>query len=554
MKNKNVALSNLISAYIIFILFLILIISLITKSPSESIDFVERDQSKHESNFSKEIVYVDRIIHENKDIIYKDYLHGSIREKQANEEHVYNSRAISTINTKDYSGTVYTDDINLRTNNTILNENSIHTRDNVNFGHRRHDVVGNSIESIEADPGLLNRRLKDIGLEDKNIAQNNLNKKRNNEDSAGVDFSQMNLVPDQDNSELGDFKLNSGEIKNSKSSKAGELYAYNYPSQGVGAGIGSSAIGAGAGSGAGLSAGIGEAMSNGKAVPALGGIGSGYNDQTSELYESSGVGGLIGGAGAGGAAGLTQGYIIEKLGIGKKNGYGLGGGNGGVYYKDLPKNGQLHIMMHVDGSGSILKTRKQLEIMKNTILKDALLPYYNNDESLYSKRVSIIDSSGERTLRFFSQAADKDNVLAFVFQDEAQPSYHLPNFNKNPEENYTKDLNQLKSKLDSHKGLYRGIMFQVGDKVFSRSFKEFVENAWQGQGYLKDDNLKKYHFLENRSEIKNKSGIVFSDEYHAQDNGSPEYYLKLIFDASKKVGIDLNAYSAGLTDGKHIKQ
>ena len=144
--------------------------------------------------------------------------------------------------------------------------------------------------------------------------------------------------------------------------------------------------------------------------------------------------------------------------------------------------------------------------------------------------------------------------MAFVFQDEAQPSYHLPNFNKNPEENYTKDLNQLKSKLDSHKGLYRGIMFQVGDKVFSRSFKEFVENAWQGQGYLKDDNLKKYHFLENRSEIKNKSGIVFSDEYHAQDNGSPEYYLKLIFDASKKVGIDLNAYSAGLTDGKHIKQ
>ena len=57
--------------------------------------------------------------------------------------------------------------------------------------------------------------------------------------------------------------------------------------------------------------------------------------------------------------------------------------------------------------------------MKETLLKDALLPYYNNDEDLYNKRVTIIDNSGERTLRFFTEATKKDNVLAVAFQDEA---------------------------------------------------------------------------------------------------------------------------------------
>ena len=46
-------------------------------------------------------------------------------------------------------------------------------------------------------------------------------------------------------------------------------------------------------------------------------------------------------------------------------------------------------------------------------------PYYNNDEDLYNKRVTIIDNSGERTLRFFTEATKKDNVLAVAFQDDA---------------------------------------------------------------------------------------------------------------------------------------
>ena len=54
--------------------------------------------------------------------------------------------------------------------------------------------------------------------------------------------------------------------------------------------------------------------------------------------------------------------------------------------------------------------------------------------------------------------------------------------------------------------------------------------------------------------IKNKDCIVFSDEYHGKSEGDPQYYLDLIFKASKRVGLDLNIYSGGLTDGKYIKK
>ena len=209
-------------------------------------------------------------------------------------------------------------------------------------------------------------------------------------------------------------------------------------------------------------------------------------------------------------------------------------------------------MIHVDGSGSLLSTRAKLDEMKQTLLKQALLPYYNNDETLYDKRVTIIDSSGERTLQFFTQAAHKDNVLAIAFQDEAAPDYHLPNFNKTPQNAYSTDLRKLKYLLSEYKGVYRGIMFQVDrGRTFSKSFKELVECAWNGEGYLSEENLKKYHRDNNLSHIRNKHGVVFSDEYHAKSEGEPQYYLDLIFQAASRVGIDLNIYGAGTTDGTY---
>ena len=473
--------------------------------------------------------------------------------------------------------------------------------------------------------------------------------------------------------------------------KGSEIYAYNFPSQGVGAGVGNPAVGAAAGF-AGLGAGIGEAVLDGQAVPALGGIGTyapaapskpagpdtdsdgipdamepsfktdpssndtdkdgvadadeikgmsnpldpnskpgtpapGSDSDTDGVPESlealygldpensdtdgdgfsdgeelaamtnpknpesnpgeaggpalavapgvaGGVAGLVSGAGAGSAAGLVSGRVSHPLGLGVKcegcgdkgcgecavGGHGGHGGHGGDddhkewNYDHLPKDGNLYIMMHVDGSGSILNTRKALEVMKDTILKEALLPYYKNDEGLYNKRVLVVEGEGERTLKFFAQAAKKENVLALVFQDEAQPDYHLPNFNKKPEDNYMDDLKKLRGNLNGYGGLYRGIMFQVDrGRTFAKSFKEFVQNAWQGEGYLNGagESLKPYYWRENTNHIRNRNGIVFSDEYHVNSEGDPAYYMSLIMEASRKVGLDLGKYGGEQEDARH---
>ena len=515
------------------------------------------------------------------------------------------------------------------------NGGRVHGRDRDTIhGRDRVDSIGVDDDGVVVDRGLLDRRLADL---DRAVADRDLfvddsdkvvvdEKEKFGLDKEGVNLANLSLARDGDDVELGDVEdlEFDDNAKGKFGLNKGELYAYNFPSQGVGAGIGNSAVGAGSGAGAGLGAGIGEAVLDGETVPTLGGIGTyksvptvppgtgtdtdndgltaeteralgtdptkadsdgdGYSDGaevTSYTNPSNpasnpgvpgsmasptmgGVGGLVGGAGAGGAAGLVTGMVKPQLGVpgvpapgcaecgGECKGHGHGHGK---HEYDLPPDGALHIMMHVDGSGSILNTRKQLEIMKDTLLKDALLPYYNNDEKLYNRRVTIVDGNGERTLQFFTQATKKDNVLALVFQDEAQPAYHLPTFNKKPQDHYAKDLQKLKGGLNGYGGLYRGVMFQVDrGRTFAKSFKEFVECAWQGTGYLKNSNLRKYYWQENKRHIENKNGIVFSDEYHAKDSGDPQYYMDLILNASKKVGIDLKARGAGLTDGNYNKK
>lgn len=522
-------------------------------------------------------------------------------------------------------------------------------RDSVNY---RDDLRGiNETLTIDSDVdlGILDRRLmsddRDLFAlrgdndslihenEDDSLVIRDSHNIHQNPDNIGLDIGGNNDIDatrfeldedgqsgDEDLGTIGDFSKDgegSGKGDLPGIGEGSQVYAYNFPSQGVGAGIGNAGIGAAAGF-AGIGAGIGQAVLNGTAVAALGGIGTSpllssmdaptskndpdgdgipsetesrlgtnpnnpdtdgdgstdgdeLNSYSNPLNSSStpsspgasplpqmgGVAGLSNGAGAGAAAGLINGSVQPRLGLGMGKG-GVGGYGGSMGYKvnlkDLPPNGALHIMIHVDGSGSIISTRKQLDIMKDTLLKDALLPYYNNDESLYSKRVTIVDSSGERTLRFFKEAASKPNVLAVAFQDEASPDYHLPTFNKVPQSHYSKDLSSLKSSLSGHTGLYRGIMFQVDrGKTFAKSFKEMVEAAWNGHGYLEKENLKSFHRDNNLHHIKNKDGIVFSDEYHAKSDGNPQYYMDLLFKAASRVGLNLNIHSGGLSDGSSVE-
>ena len=456
-------------------------------------------------------------------------------------------------------------------NKLHYSDNGHHIYPEARVGHADHArIVNNNI-----DAGILDRRLqedenslfiKDI---DESFSRDTDNIGLDAGGNKDIDTTLFELAENGASSEalgdVGDFSDDGSGPGRGDLPGLGEgsqVYAYNFPSQGVGAGIGNGSVGAGAGGGAGIGGGIGEAVLQGKAVPTLGGVGASsampLEGQPEGAPSTDGVGGLVGGAGAGGAAGLVAGTVTEKLGLGigrmvKGSAYGTAAR--GYNYDHLPKDGALHIMIHVDGSGSILDTRKQLDIMKDTLLKDALLPYYNNDETLYNRRVSIVSSSDERSLQFYTQAAKKDNVLAVAFQDEACPVYHLPTFNKKPEHHYLDDLGELKASLNGYGGLYRGIIFQVDrGRTFSKSFKEFVECSWRGEGYLEGANLKKYYKDNNLQHIKNKDGVVFSDEYHTKSEGDPQYYMDLLFKASARVGLNLNIYGAGLSDGLSVEQ
>lgn len=575
-KLKTTSLLTLIGGYILAAAFILMMI-LNVKKPEVVIDEVvqapEEVVIEHNTTIIKE-----QIVYENRrdlpKVGYVDHLDGVIVDDRGEivtavvrDDGIIGHGSINNINDTFIPGR----DINRYNDRGGIVESGIRSghvtggRGSINHRNRgdRVDVVDDATITYDdairrdniIDPGLLDRRIRDLDREDK-IGLDTKD---------GIALDRLTPVSNGDNSELGEIDTFDDVSTDGGYGvgKGGQLYAYNFPSRGVGAGVGSSGLGAGNGAGAGLGAGIGEGVLNGESVPTLGGVGT-YSMPGAEADagpgEGSGVGGLIGGAGAGGAAGLYTGRVTDMLGVGGPGtgGPGAGGygrGNGRANYDHLPKDGALHIMMHVDGSGSILNTRKQLDIMKDTVLKTALLPYYNNDETLYNRRVTIVDGSGERTLRFFTEAAKKDNVLAVVFQDEAQPAYHLPNFNKKPEDHYMDDLGKLKASLNGYGGVYRGVMFQVDrGKTFAKSFKEFVGNAFNGEGYLKSDNLKKYHRDSNTNHIKNRNGIIFSDEYHAKDSGDPQYYLDLIFNASKRVGLDLDIYGAGLTDGKYNKK
>jgi hypothetical protein len=659
---KRTSLINLVVGYIMVGAFLLLIIfnrpeseTIITTAKAPDPSLATADDlfnGVHEDELKTEILYVDGHPLQHTTRVVRD---NSIGIDRSHEVILDDDIGVAVVRTPDHV-VIHDRDNDIYVDNDrgvdIIGGNNydrIHNRTDIRRLDRDHTVVrGNDSDHLrtdrtvvaddDVDIGLLDRRLADldtvddVGLVDLDAYNRPI---REDKDRIGldrddaIDLGGLTLARNGDDLELGDIEDLNIKPGNGKSEygigNGGQLYAYNFPSRGVGAGIGSGGIGAGAGGSAGLGAGIGQGILNGETVPTLGGVGtystveivppgtgtdtdgdgltaeaeallgtdpqkadsdgdgfvdgaeiSSYTDPKNASSnpnipgsESSptlgGVGGLVGGAGAGGAAGLVTGMVKEKLDIGIGPGKGCaehGGDCDGHHghgkhadYDHLPKDGALHIMMHVDGSGSILDTRKQLDIMKDTLLKDALLPYYNNDEDLYNRRVTIVDGNGERTLQFFTEAAKKDNVLALVFQDEAQPAYHLPTFNKKPQDHYSKDIGKLKASLNGYGGVYRGVMFQVDrGRTFAKSFKEFVESAWRGEGYLESNNLKKYYRDNNIHHIKNRDGIVFSDEYHAKDSGDPQYYLDLIFDASKKIGLNLDIYGAGLTAGRYNKK
>ena len=194
----------------------------------------------------------------------------------------------------------------------------------------------------------------------------------------------------------------------------------------------------------------------------------------------------------------------------------------------IPINDGTEIRIHYDTSGSMDITIPPLSVAVNTLLKPILLPFYNNDEDLYDRRV-LFKQTYERGYRTLSAMNFNDptvnKIINLVFQDEAQPNYTGTGtwgiYTTRTSE-YNSDIQFLRSRIDSYD--IRGEYFQVsGTGQNHINFYNLLKAVEGGLG-----NYAGVYGLSDKSEIHNT--------YNVLRNGSSQYYADLIEEAINNLG------------------
>jgi|LakMenE18May11ns_1017448.scaffolds.fasta_scaffold9766715_2 hypothetical protein len=193
---------------------------------------------------------------------------------------------------------------------------------------------------------------------------------------------------------------------------------------------------------------------------------------------------------------------------------------------------ETEINIWFDDSGSMDATLFPLEVMRDTILKNALLPIYNNDESLYNNRVNIL-YMGSETIEGYStfegcilcaakQKRDSSvtQVINLIFQDESSPydaeGFFDPDYRTT---DYEDHVNVLRNVIQTDSSVY-SVIFQVegysGFKTFLQTTQNCL-NAYQGIYGICDL---------PRLEI----------DYDVISGDAPSYYLNLIVNKLRELG------------------
>lgn len=197
-------------------------------------------------------------------------------------------------------------------------------------------------------------------------------------------------------------------------------------------------------------------------------------------------------------------------------------------------NKNTRIFIYFDSSGSMDTTLYPLQNMRDTLLKNKLLPLYGNDSTAYDEKVKVISNSTERTFDFLNmenQQAPEGNVIVMIFQDEANPIYHSSSITPRTS-GFSSDIRTLKNRIANNFGTnnpnyYRGIMFQVdGDERFKQLMMA-VETG-SNAAYPAEFNL--------QSEVS-AGKVIF--KYNVPDGDSPANYLNRVVGALQELGYNI---------------
>ena len=198
------------------------------------------------------------------------------------------------------------------------------------------------------------------------------------------------------------------------------------------------------------------------------------------------------------------------------------------------------INIFFDSSGSMDSTLSPLETMRDTVLRDALEPFYDNDSDAYNAAVTITSVSTERVFDQLATqgSANATRVINLVFADENSPYEAVTSYPTSPNTQLASDLSALRSAVsasNSSEGTdyYRSILFQIntGPDSFA-GFKQMTQAVYNGTG--------NYTGTAGLSDFNETQMFLIND---VQAAGNATFYANQIIAGLNSLGYDLDELS-----------
>jgi hypothetical protein len=189
--------------------------------------------------------------------------------------------------------------------------------------------------------------------------------------------------------------------------------------------------------------------------------------------------------------------------------------------------------------------------MATNLIKNCLLPFYNNDSNLYDSRVRVLDmrddmglnERGYACLATTGTTSSITKVINLAFQDEATPygvssggwTINTPRTNT-----FNTDIATLRDNIDNNPTNYiLGEYFQVETQPTGQylRFKELLQGVEGGLGQYTGVNG-----LSDKTEIHNTYDVAPGmGQTGGSGPGSPQYYTDLIITALNNLGYNIPA-------------
>lgn len=200
-----------------------------------------------------------------------------------------------------------------------------------------------------------------------------------------------------------------------------------------------------------------------------------------------------------------------------------------------------YIYIWFDSSGSMNSTLDPLITMKNTLLKDALLSFYNNESATYDNHVFVQNYQHERTMDVIMRSAntlspstppntllpdyqfpvEASNIIVLWFQDESTPYNDFITRNST----YQADIGALRTRIETFPlSFYRSVFFQV----------DFANDDFKTGLQKIETSTAPFNGIYGLSD-KNEFGF----KYNITDGGTAEYYLEEILSALEELGFEV---------------